>query len=137
PEEIEQEIFRRAEAVGYTLRKKGMAAKTVQIKIRTGDYKTWTRSKTVDHPTYLSDHIFRTAMELLKTRIETKGKGLRLIGVGVSGLSPSAGTQLRMFEEESLQKKLTAATDAVREKFGKSAITRARLIRKDRRKDPE
>jgi len=66
------------------MRASGYRGKTVTIKIRFSDFKTHTRSKTLDHPTDSIEIIRRTAFETLG-RIELKRR-VRLIGVRIERL---------------------------------------------------
>jgi DNA polymerase-4 len=59
-------------------------SKTVTIKVRFNDFKTYTRALTLDAPTDSEDVIRRAAFQCMK-RIEFRKK-VRLIGVRVSGL---------------------------------------------------
>lgn len=74
-----------AERVGQRLRKDGLSGRTVVLKARRHDFSTLTRSVTLDQPT--DDHaaVVRHAERLLGAL--DVSDGLRLLGVGVSGLS--------------------------------------------------
>jgi DNA polymerase-4 len=138
-EEIDAALLERAEGVARELRREGLVGRTVEIKIRTGDFKTWTRSKTLPEPTDLSEVIVREARRLLAGRIRLAGKGVRLIGVGMSSLEPAGRTQPLLFEDpaEERTRRLARAADEVRSRFGDDAIRRARLMRKGKgRKGP-
>lgn len=69
------------------LTKPGYKSKTVTIKVRFNDFKTYTRALTLDAPTNSEDVIRRAAFQCMK-RIEFRKK-VRLIGVRVSGLEKS------------------------------------------------
>lgn len=73
-----------AREVSEDLRHSGYVGKTVTLKIRFEDFKTYTRAKTMDEFTDSYETVKRAAFEALK-RIELKKK-VRLIGVKVSGL---------------------------------------------------
>lgn len=128
---IEREILGRAESVARDLRDEGLHAWTVTLKIRTGDFTTWTRSVTLPAPTCLTEEIRRAASDLLRERIDLAGKGVRLLGVGVSGLEaarPPEQPALFPDPERERGERAARAEDAVRHRFGEAAITRARLI---------
>ncbi len=113
------------------LRRDRLAGRTVHIKIRAGDFTTWTRARTLPGPTDLAEVIVRTARELLAERIRLGRKGVRLLGVGVSGLVPCGLGQARLFPdaEEERARRAARAADSVRDRMGEGAITRARLLR--------
>ncbi len=130
-EQIERAILERSEGVARELRREGLVARTVHIKVRTGDFTTWTRAVTLPAPTDLTDPIARSARELFRERIHLGGKGVRLLGVRVSGLEPSGAGPTPLFtdHEEERARRLARATDAVKDRLGEDALTRARLLR--------
>jgi nucleotidyltransferase/DNA polymerase involved in DNA repair len=130
PEEIDRALLARSDGVARQLRRGGLVGKTVHIKVRTGDYTTWTRSLTLPEGADLTEPIVEAARRMFHQRIRLGGKGVRLLGVGVSGLEPAGHGQGSLFEdpEESRARKMARAEDAVREKLGERAVTRARLL---------
>ena len=134
PDEIDRAFLARSEQVARELRKDRLAARTVHIKIRTGDFTTWTRATTLAEPTELAERIVRAARELYLERIDLHGKGVRLLGVGVSHLVPAGSGQPSLFPdpEEERARKLARATDTIRNRMGEKSVTRARLIKKNK-----
>jgi DNA polymerase-4 len=78
-------LTRQASDVAGRLRKHGMSGRTVTIKVRLHDFTTLNRSSTLSSPTDSPGTIARLARSLL-TDLDTSG-GVRLLGVGVSGLA--------------------------------------------------
>jgi DNA polymerase IV len=78
-------LTRQAASVAERLRKQGLSGRTVTIKVRLHDFTTLNRSNTLDAPTDSANTIGRLARGLL-TDLDTSG-GVRLLGVGVSGLA--------------------------------------------------
>ncbi|MCY7402330.1 MAG: DNA polymerase IV [Nocardioides sp.] len=78
-------LSRQAREVGARLRKGGLSGRTVTIKVRLHDFTTLNRSSTLSSPTDEGGTIARVARSLL-TDVDTSG-GVRLLGVGVSGLA--------------------------------------------------
>jgi DNA polymerase-4 len=78
-------LTRQANDVAGRLRKHGMSGRTVTIKVRLHDFTTLSRSSTLASPTDSPGTIARLARTLL-TDLDTSG-GVRLLGVGVSGLA--------------------------------------------------
>jgi len=132
PDEIDRAIFARAEHVARELRKDGLVARTIHLKVRTGDFTTWSRSVTLPDPTDLAEDIVQAAREMYRFRIDLHKKGVRLLGVGTSNLAPSSTAQSQLFPDPTQvrARKLAQATDAVRDRMGEKAVTRARLIKK-------
>jgi DNA polymerase-4 len=79
------EVDRMADAVAARLRKNGLSGRTVTIKVRHHDFETHTRSSTLQGPTDSARVLRETARGLLDAT-DVAG-GLRLLGVGVSGLA--------------------------------------------------
>jgi DNA polymerase-4 len=128
---IDQALLARSEGVARQLRRKGLEARTVQIKVRDGDFNTWTRSRTLAVPTDLAEQIVDAARSLYAQRIRLGGKGVRLLGVGVSQLQPTGQGQSELFvgDAERRARRAARAADAVRDRLGEGSVTRARLIR--------
>ncbi len=93
PADIDKALLARADGVARELRGQGLVARTVHLKVRTGDFETVTRAKTLSEPTDLAEVVLGAARELFRERILLKGRGVRLLGVGVSGLEPAASAQ--------------------------------------------
>jgi nucleotidyltransferase/DNA polymerase involved in DNA repair len=130
PEDIDRALLARAEGVARELRRHGLAGRTVHIKVRTGDFTTWTRADTIPAPTDLAETIVAAAREMLRDRIRLGGKGVRLLGVGVSGLVRAGSSQPALFPDpdEERARRLARASDAVRDRMGEDALVRARLL---------
>lgn len=78
-------LTRQAAEVAARLRKQGNSGRTVSIKVRLHDFTTFSRSRTLPAPVDRSSAIGAVARELL-AEVDTSG-GVRLLGVGVSGLA--------------------------------------------------
>ncbi|RYB91898.1 DNA polymerase IV [Nocardioides oleivorans] len=78
-------LTRQAREVGARMRKNGYSGRTVTIKVRLYDFTTLSRSSTLPSPTDDGGTIGRVARSLLGD-LDTTG-GVRLLGVGVSGLA--------------------------------------------------
>jgi DNA polymerase-4 len=85
-----------SDRVAAQLARKGLAATSVVVKLKTSDFRILTRSRRLFHPTQLAAVIFETAAALIKK--ETDGRTFRLIGVGVSDFgSPAAADPTDLF----------------------------------------
>ncbi len=83
--QLESIIERMARSVSGRLRKNGLSGRTVTLKMRHHDFETHTRSSTLPNPTDNARILATTARGLLAG--EDISNGLRLLGVGVSGLA--------------------------------------------------
>ena len=136
PNEIDRALLARAEGVARQLRRDRLDARTLHIKVRTGDFTTWTRSLTLVDPTDLAEHLVQAARTLYRERIDLGGRGIRLLGLGVSGLQPVGLGQGKLFSEpeDRRARKMARAADAVRERMGEHSVVRARLLRRKAKK---
>jgi len=126
PDVLERTLLAMSEGVSGRLRHAGLRARTVTVKVRDSSFRTVTRQRGLAEPTDMTEPIWRTAVEL--ARPEMRGKRIRLVGVTASGFDERE--QLGLFEVGEDRRRLAIrAADAVRDRFGRRAITRARLLR--------
>ena len=136
PEELHRAIRSLAETVGKRLRKHQLVGSTVKIKLRWSNFTTITRQLKLTAPTDLDNEITLVALTLFN-KTWTHGKPVRLIGVGVSGLD-STFRQLSLWNQDSLSKnnkdrQLQTALDALRDRYGDTAVQRASKISPEHR----
>lgn len=128
-EMLQAVLLQLTEQVARRLRRHGLTARTVHIKVRFGDFSTITRNQTLAEPTDLTEVLWRTAAEMLANRLpkNQQRKPVRLLGMGISGLDDSGETQGLLFdrEERRQQGQVDAVTDEILQRFGKGAIGRA------------
>jgi DNA polymerase-4 len=122
---IERTLKDLSAQVGRRLRQKELAGTTVKLKIRWPDFTTLTRQVTLPNPTNQDSEISKIALELAHS-IRKPGQAVRLIGVGISGLSPPM-RQLELWETGSeKERKLQQVLDELKEKYGDKAIKRGK-----------
>ena len=92
---LRTQLWRLSQGVARRLRRAELAASTVAIKLRYGDFTTLTRQMRLAVPTDDERTIYRAALVLLKRTWE-RGRPVRLLGVAGRDLSPPAG-QLSLF----------------------------------------
>jgi DNA polymerase-4 len=85
---LHEEIKRLAELVAQRLRNSGLSGRTVTAKLRYGDFSIRTRSTTLAAAVDEAEVIGTVACGLLDRGLRDRPGALRLVGVGVSGLSP-------------------------------------------------
>lgn len=145
PEVLRREVVRLADDVASRLRSHGLAARTVTLKVRYGDFETITRSNTPASPVASAPALVR-AVEPMLDSIGV-ARGVRLIGVSASGLTAPAG-QLSLLDElgtsepatvEDVERAWAPASDAIdeiRQKFGTQAIGPGSAVVSGRRSTP-
>jgi len=130
-EKVRQCLLELAEEVGGRLRKSGKLAKTAQIKLRFGDFSTITRQ--MSFPVALNSDRELIACALTLFEREHVVRAIRLVGFGVSHLmmpDQAAPAQQELFTDlggkaqDSRNRKLDQAVDALRQSFGSDAIRR-------------
>jgi DNA polymerase IV len=133
PDELERHALRMAESVATMLRGTYTSARTITVKVKFKDFSLQTRSHTLGRPIATGGAVGQVAAALL-AGIDP-GEGVRLLGVSVSGLVPGGADQLSFdlgdgrsegeqgatSMEQSWQD-VTAAVDAIRTRFGRTAV---------------
>ena len=128
-DDLARELVRMSERVAMRLRGSGKAARTVQLKVRFGDFRTITRSHTRPEPTDLARDVLDEARALLAD-VEC-GPGVRLLGVSAQQLVDGAAVQESLpfgGEAKPDRRALEAAVDGVRARFGDDAVGPAALL---------
>ncbi|HEU4862701.1 MAG TPA: DNA polymerase IV [Candidatus Limnocylindria bacterium] len=122
---LEATLLDVAESVASRLRRHELAAGSVQLKLRYEGFETLTRQAPLPRQTRESEPLYEAGVALLR-RTLVAGRGVRLIGLTAINLTDSQ--QLTLFDASARTDRLTHSIDAVRERFGDRAITRARLL---------
>lgn len=125
-DQLLQVLREQADRVAKSLRAQKLSAKVVVLKVKTGDFKTRTRRRTLPRPTSDGMLIGRVACELL-TKLKPSIGPLRLTGVSAAHLAGEQPQQLS-FDEPQRQRgdRLGQALDQIADKYGRTAITRGR-----------
>lgn len=87
PADLAVEVARHAAEVTRRLRAAKLFARTITLKVKLADFSQHTRSRTFDGATDRPETITAAAQDLLATSAIDLGAGVRLLGVGVSGLT--------------------------------------------------
>jgi len=114
------------------MRKAQRSGRTVMLRLRFDDFSRASRSLTLPQATAETRAILDTARELLTgAQPLIARQGLTLVGVSIANLqNDEDGLQLALPLELDTSP-LDAALDAVRERFGPNAVTRAVLLGRD------
>jgi DNA polymerase IV len=126
-EELRRTLLALADGVARRLRSHGLRGRTVTLKYRDETFRTLTRAETLGAPTDSGDTLFAVAWRQLE-RVHGSRR-VRLVGIYASSFA--GDRQLDLFPEEpSPSDKLR---DALTERFGPNAVTRASLLGRPRR----
>lgn len=145
--DLQRELVRMGDAVAGRLRAAGLRGRTVSIKVRDPAFVTITRSITLERPTDIGTEIVDHAADLLDN--VDIGAGVRLLGVGASGLTDVVADQLTFDDVVPAERPTAAdpdtgqlidqrsgaaadaAVDEIRSKFGPDSIGPATLVGRD------
>ncbi|MGB2600974.1 MAG: DNA polymerase IV [Candidatus Omnitrophota bacterium] len=118
-----------SEKVSMRLRRSDFKGRTITLKIRFSDFKTYTRSTSLEMNTNFVDDIYENVLKKLQ-QFDTAKRPVRLLGVKVSNLSDTSW-QENLFEgtnDKSLKKeRIHKALDSIVDRFGAGAVKRRRI----------
>lgn len=127
-EEILKEFLRLTERSVERMREKGFAAGTISIKVRFTDFKTISRSKTVDLPITGTQEIFEVVKNLY-LGLNLEKVLIRLIGVSLDSLVEDEEiNQMVLGQRTSGWQQADKAVDRIKNKFGSASLRPARLV---------
>ncbi|PNU20408.1 DNA polymerase IV [Geothermobacter hydrogeniphilus] len=129
PKEIRRQLLSQAEKVARRVRKQGLAAMGLMLKIKYADFSTRSRSHRFRNPAREAEEIWRVALELLKDT-EVGLRPVRLTGIYLTDLvNPERGQQ-ELFCDPMVERrqKLICAIDELQDRFGSKATRRATLL---------
>ncbi len=118
-------LLHQVEDVAYRLRRHELFGRTVTLKLRSPDFVTVTRATTLPDPVQHTDALWDAASRTFDAWWKENAGPLRLIGVGAGNLTGPEGRQLGLFTDtDERHRKLDAALDQLRERFGPNAVRR-------------
>lgn len=108
------------------LRHGGLRAKTVEVKIRSSDFRTRHRALALPEATNVTNTLWQVVQEVFERSLTGDYLPVRLLGVGATRLTRDDEVQGDLFEadERERQQALDHAVDSIREQFGAGAIRR-------------
>jgi DNA polymerase-4 len=114
------------------MRTAGRVGRTVVLRLRFDDFSRATRSHTLPRATAHTGTILGTTRELLAATMPMiEREGITLVGISVANLDDDEALQLVLPLDGHDGIALDAALDAIRERFGPNAVTRAVLLGRD------
>jgi DNA polymerase-4 len=129
---LERELLELCVRLGGDVRRDGLRARTITVKIRDGDFRTRSAASTVKDGVETDRAIFDVACRLLGKLRGARRVPARLLGVAATNFGHGDTTQLAMFDEAAVEserdRRATRAADEVRERFGWRAVRPGRLV---------
>ncbi len=119
------ELVRMTEKVAYELRQDGKLAGCLAVKIRYGDFSTYSKQLAIDY-TFRDDELIPIAKGLF-SKLYKRSTPVRLLGVRLSEFTNHA-VQASLFDDQGKKNDLYKAIDDVKNKFGKYALKKARTV---------
>ena len=125
---LKKTLWDLCEKVSNRSKNKGLGGNTINLKIKTKNFKLISRSITIDEPTQIAEIIFQAAKLLLLREINTNK--FRLLGVGLSNLKEAEICDLYdlINIDSNKDKKIEFAMDSIRSRFGINLIKKGRSI---------
>jgi DNA polymerase-4 len=129
PDEVDAILATLVDRVTRRMRAAGRPGRTVVLRLRFADFTRATRSRSLSKATGDTEPLLATARALLAEAGPLIAvRGLTLVGVSVGNLDNGGAVQLELPLGRVDVSELDRALDAVRDRFGSSALTRAASI---------
>ena len=134
--EVDAVVVNLIDRITARMRAAGRTGRTVVLRLRFDDFGRATRSRTLPWATSSTQPILAAARLLVATAAPLIAqRGLTLVGFAVSGIDRSGAQQLMLpFSEAGARlasDDVDAAVDRVRQRYGRSALTRGVLVGRD------
>ena len=126
-EDAKRALLQLSEEVGWRLRRAGERAHTVHLKLRLGDFSTFTRQRTFDVPLCYDEDLYEAVCALFDALKRPPG-GIRLLGLSTSGFD--AVGEMSLFDDNQKKERLYSAIDTLRRRYGENILTRAPLLKR-------
>jgi len=132
PAALDATVVALVDRVTRRMRGSGRVGRTVVLRLRFADFSRVTRSHTLPRATAHTRTILTSVRALLASAMPMiERQGLTLVGVAVANLDDDGAVQLVLPFGPDGDTALDDALDAVRDRFGSSAVTRAVLLGRD------
>ncbi len=132
PAQLTAQLKALADRAASRLRAQKLLAGRVNVKIRRGDFTTYTRQRALEPPTQETAIVSAAAEALLSGWLASQPRAaIRLLGVGVGDLQLLRQSDLFSSPLPDSGARLDSAIDGIRERFGAGLLTRASLLPRD------
>ena len=119
------------------LRQAGLQARTVELKIRSSDFRTRHRGQALREPSNLTSALWEAVQTIFERGLTSEMLPIRLLGVGASRLTGEMARQGNLFDGKATERQqvLDRTVDAIRGQFGAAAVRRASSLDRSDKKD--
>jgi len=132
PQALDAALVGLVDRLARRMRAAHRLCRTVTIRLRFGDFSRVTRSHTLLRSTCATRTILGEARELLAVAMPLiQERGISLLGVTLGNLTDGRAPQLVLPFERDIAGPLDTVLDAVRDRYGPNALTRAVLLGRD------
>jgi DNA polymerase-4 len=126
-EEIRAHLRRAADKIGKRLRRKGLVAGGVRVKLKTSAFRLLTRQSSLKEPSDLADTLYAAGADLLR-QFDDAGP-FRLVGMAAFALtSVEDPQQLELLGNSARQRRLETTLDEIADRFGDDMVRRAAAL---------
>lgn len=122
--EVKTVILELAEMIGYRVRSAGYAGKTIILTLKDHNFNCFSRMKSLQEYTDLSEDIYRGAAELLDKHW-VPFIPVRMVGVTLANLINDSFLQIDVLGKREKLERLARACDCIRDRYGEKSLKRA------------
>lgn len=129
PEQADATLLALCDSVGRRLRADGKTARVVTVQLVDNAFRRKSHQTTLPDPTNSTDRLYEVALQLMRQMWPQRP--VRLVGVSAEKTGTDNFEQLDLFTDTTRRQKqetLDRTADALRRKFGGTAVTRAKLL---------
>jgi DNA polymerase-4 len=130
PAQMRRALLGLSDRVASRLRAQGISGRTLTLKVRFSNFRTVTRSRTLDQECDSATAIHSVAQQLLTAALGSSSPPprVRLLGVSVSRLTDWPASEQISFERRPHWSEADRALDRIRSRFGEGAVRFASLL---------
>jgi DNA polymerase-4 len=131
--ELEPILWKLCEKVSSRLKRASLAGQSITLKLKDRNFRLRTRTRSGCAPTQLASRLFESARDMLRENAD--GTAYRLIGIGAGDLCDAAEADRGDLADTQVAgaRKIEAALDSIRERFGRDAVQKGLAFPFDQR----
>ena len=136
PELLRSILLELTEELSWRLRQQELTGSTVFVKARLFDFRNCVRTRKLTAATSRTNDLWQAASCLLDECLKDVRQPLRLLGIGIGGLSHTSQKQGSLFlhETDASAERLDTAADQIRSRFGLSALQHGSVLQRHKQR---